>query len=912
MAVDLEKLVAQLSADLKGYENGMKRAVGIMNRTARDIEGTWQKTNRRLDIIGQAMGSSILTPLAGIGAALGVREVLQYADAWTTAKNSLAVAGVVGDEQVAVLDRLFQSAQDNATPIGALADLFGKAAQASDNLGASQDDLLKFSDGVAVSLRVAGTSAGQASGALTQLGQLLGSARVQAEEFNSVNEGARPILIAVANGLDEAGGSVNKLKQLVNDGKVSGQQFFQAFLKGLPSVQKMAADATQTIDQGLTKVNNALTKYIGETDSSLGASQRLVGGLNTLADNFDTTADVVLKVAAVIAGALVGRSIAGMITSLGFATTVVLRFVTALRAAATVGGLATAIGGLSAAAGPLGLIIGGTVVGALALFSQSSERASSGATTYAAALKKVEEAANDVAPAIDGASQSIGNKLANQLAAGVDQGVEKIGEAKTAAVQLFSEIIDNAPRRLITEEQIESISDLRDGLKDGTISAKDVSERLYALANDNPNFQRLADQLAPLLEQLGNAISATKILKEQLAGVAAPSFREAENASMVSYDRMAAAGQQFLADATARANLTKQELALEKEIAEVRKEAAAAGVTLSDKQVNDLAGTRVARDAARSTEGKAPKLQRATADSRFDQDVQAVRDRIAALAEEQTMLGQGMAAQESRRVAIQLEQQALADLREEARRKGEADLASIQLAPEQIAAIREVADAYGQQSEALYRAQESFGNLNDTGRDAVGGIASDLRAGASEAEILANALERVVDRLQDVALDALFGGASSGGGIFSALGGLLGFDAGGYTGDGGKHRPAGVVHKGEYVFDQASVKAAGGPRALDAMRRGLKGYASGGFVGPRIPTSIPNNVASAARSNPGAVNGRIDIGVSVDDQGSLQAYVKKQTDTAAREAAAAGAAIALSQVPGLAVRAVTDHNRRKG
>ncbi|WP_234889922.1 tape measure protein [Agrobacterium vitis] len=140
---------------------------------------------------------------------------------------------------------------------------------------ASQADLLKFTDGVGTALKIEGKSATQAQGALTQLGQLLGSTRVQAEEFNSVNEGARPILIAVANGLSAAGGSVSKLKQLVNDGAVSNRDFFQSFLKGLPTIQGMAANATQTIEQGVTKVNNAFTRYIGQTDESLGASQRL-------------------------------------------------------------------------------------------------------------------------------------------------------------------------------------------------------------------------------------------------------------------------------------------------------------------------------------------------------------------------------------------------------------------------------------------------------------------------------------------------------------------------------------------------------------------------------------------------------------------------------------------------------------
>ncbi|MGG8127432.1 hypothetical protein PGO33_22600 [Klebsiella aerogenes] len=46
-----------------------------------------------------------------------------------------------------------------------------------------------------------------------------------------------------------------------------------------------------------------------------------------------------------------------------------------------------------------------------------------------------------------------------------------------------------------------------------------------------------------------------------------------------------------------------------------------------------------------------------------------------------------------------------------------------------------------------------------------------------------------------------------------------GFSSGGYTGPGGKYQPAGIVHKGEYVFDQASTNRIGVSQ-LEALRNG--------------------------------------------------------------------------------------------
>lgn len=62
-------------------------------------------------------------------------------------------------------------------------------------------------------------------------------------------------------------------------------------------------------------------------------------------------------------------------------------------------------------------------------------------------------------------------------------------------------------------------------------------------------------------------------------------------------------------------------------------------------------------------------------------------------------------------------------------------------------------------------------------------------------------------------------------------GGVKGFASGGYTGAGGKYQPAGIVHKGEFVFPAHAVQRFGvGYLNNLAFGSGVRGYASGGFV----------------------------------------------------------------------------------
>ena len=83
-------------------------------------------------------------------------------------------------------------------------------------------------------------------------------------------------------------------------------------------------------------------------------------------------------------------------------------------------------------------------------------------------------------------------------------------------------------------------------------------------------------------------------------------------------------------------------------------------------------------------------------------------------------------------------------------------------------------------------------------------------------------------------INAIAGAFSGGFGTGNAYGNQdMGqyFATGGYTGNGGKYEPAGIVHKGEYVMDAATTKRIG-VQNLERMR----GYANGGYVGaPPMP-----------------------------------------------------------------------------
>lgn len=171
--------------------------------------------------------------------------------------------------------------------------------------------------------------------------------------------------------------------------------------------------------------------------------------------------------------------------------------------------------------------------------------------------------------------------------------------------------------------------------------------------------------------------------------------------------------------------------------------------------------------------------------------------------------------------------------------------------------------------------------------DAIEGIAESMAgalvAGESLREGLAQVFKQIAaDILNSGIKNALtsqlsgagggVGGAGGGwmgailGGIGSFFGGV-GFAAGGFTGTGGKHDPAGIVHRGEYVMSAQAVQRLGVGN-LDAMHKSaLRGYASGGPVGMSAP--------SMQRGGTQEVDVHVTVGVD-EKSGNLTAFVDKR------------------------------------
>lgn len=707
MATDLEKLVVQLSADIKGYEREMRKAVGVTNREARAMEKRFTDMQRRFDRIGKGAARSLTAPFAGIAAALGGRELIRMTGVWTDLQSDLALAAGGADNAAIAMGRLSTIARRTYTDVTQTAEGFVSFSTVLRELGVAFEDQLDFVEALNYSLDISGARGEKAASLMNAMARAMAAGELRGQNLNTVIENGGRLTQALAESM---GVTTIELRKLGQEGRIGRREML-----GLATqLEKLGAEADKmppTIRDGFTLLNNALLEYVGRGDEAVGISRMIAEALEIIADNFDTVADAGLKFAAVIAAGMLGRSLAGMIATLGSATGALISFAGAIRTVTTMGSLATSLAGLGAVAGPLGAIFGGLLAGGVILYASNSSEAARRsedlrtelenmglyAPEAADALDEIAEAADrigtdaqierirklrdgleslkgsgpSIKTAILGDWSEVGRIVANldlqagrlfsgdsgaiakqaaEVARAYQESAISAGEfveqlsaidrsgASDLVQKLVGDLIDVARVAEAAEVGLVSMGESIDSIDAANASLDDMLDRLNALGNLQGVDRAVVDQVNTIIEtmrkgemaaedahqaiiDLGNAnpsfagtlgAIATVIGRLSELGAAARAARVELAAASVgdggSFEAFEQAKRDEFLDAQRRRNaLSRDQLAIEREMESVMRDAAKAQVAITEEQARQLAIERVAADARRSAEGKAEK-----------------------------------------------------------------------------------------------------------------------------------------------------------------------------------------------------------------------------------------------------------------------------------------------------------------
>lgn len=386
---DLKKSVDRIEKD---YARGGQKAADAFGRSQKQMVRDARQAEAQIKKSASGISAAIIAASGAFSVGAGAVATVALSDAYIRLSNSLRVAGLEGRSLTEVQEALFATAMQNGVSVETLAQLYGRATQAAGELGASQADLLQFTSGVSAAIRIQGGDAASASGAILQLSQALQSGTIRAEEFNSINEGALPILQAVAAGSDRFGGSVAALRAAVMEGTVTSQEFFAAFLAGSKDLEQRAGKSVLTVEQGMTNLQTALIKYVGESAAVQGATGALANGLKALANNLDI---IIPSLAAITVG--LGTAYVGGVVAATGATVTFTGVLGGLRAALTLISSHPIIAALTIIAAGLAFMAlrGREASQSMQEIDRSATGAANALDEYEAALREAEAAAGE-------------------------------------------------------------------------------------------------------------------------------------------------------------------------------------------------------------------------------------------------------------------------------------------------------------------------------------------------------------------------------------------------------------------------------------------------------------------------------------------------------------------------------------
>ena len=995
MADDLQRMIVQISADVRDFEKSMAKLEGMANSTFKAITRQARENSKALDNVFKELGNKASASLAAIGAAVGTKELIGLSDTWTTLNNKVAAVSQSTGLQARSMSDLVKGADDARAGIESYTDLYAKLMRSASGVAKNEEEIARATNIVSKAFVAGGAAASEQAAAVLQLGQALASGNLQGDELRSIRENAPLLAEAIAK---EFNTTIGGLKDLGAEGKLTTDRVFKAILEAGNSIEQQFAATSATMADGFTRIRNALVEFVGIGGQASGVSQSITKGLMLIADNFDKVADAGMIVVGVLAGQLVGRSLPALIAKFADAGVSAKKFFEALKSAQSLGGVLTAIGG----AGPL-FALGGAVVGGAALLAindymqksaEAAERtkalnqelqalglvsntAQKSIDELAASTNKIGSAENirrigmikeEISRLTNGSMFGTEDELASILSRAQKLNVKGDDAKALVAIKEYIELVKKIPsaavrgeeamqklrdsldltepmskmtyevqntmstiRGLIIDAQIkgedlispavkEQVDAFRDAFKDvldssdafsdetraqllelwdefarGEISAEELKQKFQELGATYELIQnRLYPAFQNLTAELGNVKAAADEVRESVEQLTEVKFativsQSPSGAYFDQYDNDQKAQAEYKKMVEERAKKTAKQLKLEQEFDRQKtlyekKNGPGSWDRVPYKEQLYYAETWLNGDEGRKEASKKPKEPKESDYDRVTKNLNERTETIKAETAAQAQLNPfvndyGFAVEKARAKQELLNAAMASKIKVDAKVNEEMD----ELATKLATATAESAKL----AEAQEKMRQRLEAVKDASKDCTRTFIDGMIQGKNATEAAGDAIMRLGQRLLDAGLDAIYdkvftvkASPTSSGGFLGGIGKLFGFDDGGFTGNGGKNDPAGIVHRGEYVFSQDAVKAIG-VENLEAMHNRLKGYSNGGLVGggipamrmPQIPTAASlRNMRDAKAQNTGV---HITFGFSADNNGNIKPFVEK-------------------------------------
>src|SRR5690606_6217128 len=216
--------------------------------------------------------------------------------------------------------------------------MYSRTRRAVQDLGKSQLETMKFTDALAKAVTVGGSTAMEASNAMIQLSQGMGSGALRGDELRSVLEQLPIVAELIAK---KMGRPISALRSLGAEGALTTQVVFDAITENADYIEEKLSKMDLTVGQAFTRLKNQATVA---AEGMQGAMKHLADAIQWVTNNFDTMITVMEGLLFGVVALAGARGIQALVTQ--------VKLLNAATSANKIVMLATAVATVSAALAP--------------------------------------------------------------------------------------------------------------------------------------------------------------------------------------------------------------------------------------------------------------------------------------------------------------------------------------------------------------------------------------------------------------------------------------------------------------------------------------------------------------------------------------------------------------------------------
>lgn len=333
----------QLSQTISGTERFIRNNEDRQQDFNDAIGHGVQQSNQLMDTIKRAVAAYI--SIQSIKKAMDVSDELVSTTARLNTMNSAfnEINGTVMQTDDLVY-MVYQAAQDARGSFADMASVVAKFGNNARDAFSSQQEVVDFANLIQKQMTIAGASTAEASNAMLQLSQALGSGTLRGDELNSIFEQAPNLIQSIADYLDVP---IGKIREMASEGQISADIVKNAIFAASDDINAQFAAMPMTWNQVWTSMTNtALIQF-----------QPVLDKINELANNeqFQTMMIGVMDGLSMMAMLLLNiMEFAGSVASFfqsnwSIIAPIVMGIVAALTAYMIVAGIVNTINGIMAA-----------------------------------------------------------------------------------------------------------------------------------------------------------------------------------------------------------------------------------------------------------------------------------------------------------------------------------------------------------------------------------------------------------------------------------------------------------------------------------------------------------------------------------------------------------------------------------